>query len=107
MAIGKVNPDFWKGKRVFITGHTGFKGSWLSLWLQQMGAEVKGFSLEPPTTPSLFEVAKVADHMQSEIGDIRDLTKLSQSIVSFNPDILLHLAAQPLVRYSYREPVET
>ena len=107
MAIGKVNPDFWKGKRVFITGHTGFKGSWLSLWLQQMGAEVKGFSLEPPTTPSLFEVDKVADHMQSEIGDIRDLTKLSQSIVSFNPDILLHLAAQPLVRYSYREPVET
>ena len=107
MAIGKVNPDFWKGKRVFITGHTGFKGSWLSLWLQQMGAEVKGFSLEPPTTPSLFEVAKVADHMQSEIGDVRDLTKLSQSIVSFNPDILLHLAAQPLVRYSYREPVET
>jgi CDP-glucose 4,6-dehydratase len=107
MAIGKVNPDFWKGKRVFITGHTGFKGSWLSLWLQQMGAEVKGFSLEPSTTPSLFEVAKVADHMQSEIGDIRDLTKLSQSIVSFNPDILLHLAAQPLVRYSYREPVET
>ena len=107
MAIGKVNPDFWKGKRVFITGHTGFKGSWLSLWLQQMGAEVKGFSLEPPTTPSLFEVAKVADHMQSEIGDIRDLTKLSQSIDSFNPDILLHLAAQPLVRYSYREPVET
>ena len=72
-----------------------------------MGAEVKGFSLEPSTTPSLFEVAKVADHMQSEIGDIRDLTKLSQSIVSFNPDILLHLAAQPLVRYSYREPVET
>jgi CDP-glucose 4,6-dehydratase len=107
MAIGKVNPQFWKGKRVFITGHTGFKGSWLSLWLQLMGAEVKGFSLTPPTQPALFEVAKVGDNMQTEIGDIRNLQQLSQSIRAFNPDVLLHLAAQPLVRLSYKEPVDT
>ena len=99
--------SFYKGKRVLLTGHTGFKGSWLSLWLQQMGAEVKGFSLTPPTNPSLFVEAKVAQHMQSEIGDIRDFSKLSESIRTFNPDILLHLAAQPLVRLSYKEPIET
>ena len=107
MAIGKVNPQFWKGKRVFVTGHTGFKGSWLSLWLQLMGAEVKGFSLAPSTQPALFEVAKVGENMQTEIGDIRNLQQLSQSIRSFNPDVLLHLAAQPLVRLSYKEPVDT
>ena len=107
MAIGKVNPQFWKGKRVFVTGHTGFKGSWLSLWLQLMGAEVKGFSLTPPTQPALFDVAKVGDNMQTEIGDIRNLQQLSQSIHAFNPDVLLHLAAQPLVRLSYKEPVDT
>ena len=107
MVVGKVNPQFWKGKRVFVTGHTGFKGSWLSLWLQLMGAKVKGFSLAPPTQPALFEVAKVGDNMQTEIGDIRNLQQLSQSIRAFNPDVLLHLAAQPLVRLSYKEPVDT
>ena len=103
----RVHTTFWKGKHVFMTGHTGFKGSWLSLWLQSMGAHVKGFALEPPTSPSLFEQAGVAEGMQSEIGDIRDLAAITASMTSFNPDILIHMAAQPLVRLSYREPVET
>jgi CDP-glucose 4,6-dehydratase len=102
-----VNPAFWKSKKVFVTGHTGFKGSWLSLWLQSMGAEVKGFALEPPTTPALFLEARVADGMRSETGDIRDLAAIGDSMKAFNPDVLIHMAAQPLVRLSYREPVET
>ena len=102
-----VDPNFWSGKKVFLTGHTGFKGGWLSLWLQAMGAQVKGFALEPPTAPSLFEQAHIADGMLSEIGDIRDLDTITRSIASFNPEILIHMAAQPLVRLSYREPVET
>lgn len=104
---GKVNPSFWKDKRVFLTGHTGFKGSWLSLWLQSMGAIVKGYSLAPPTNPSLFAAADVAKNMESQIGDIRDLDQIKQSMLSFNPDILIHMAAQPLVRLSYVEPVDT
>lgn len=104
---GKVNPSFWKDKKVFLTGHTGFKGSWLSLWLQSMGATVKGYSLAPPTNPSLFLVADVAKNMESEIGDIRDLAQLKQSMLTFNPAILIHMAAQPLVRLSYVEPVDT
>ena len=104
---GKVNPLFWEGKKVFLTGHTGFKGSWLSLWLQSMGAIVKGYALVPPTKPSLFLEAKVGNNMDSEIGDIRDLSTLKKSMVSFNPEILIHMAAQPLVRLSYLEPVET
>lgn len=102
-----VTPAFWKGKKVFLTGHTGFKGSWLSLWLQSMGAEVKGFALTPPTTPALFDEAKVGQGMQSEIGDVRDLQAVTRSMTGFNPDVLIHMAAQPLVRLSYREPVET
>lgn len=104
---GKVNPSFWKGKKVFLTGHTGFKGSWLSLWLQWMGAVVKGYSLAPPTSPSLFLVADIAKNMESEIGDIRNLGKLKESMLAFNPCILIHMAAQPLVRLSYVEPVDT
>lgn len=102
-----VNKEFWQGKRVFITGHTGFKGSWLSLWLNELGAVVKGYALKPPTSPSLFEVAKVYQLIESEIGDIRNLQQLSESIVNFSPDILIHMAAQPLVRLSYKEPIET
>lgn len=102
-----VNADFWKGKKVFLTGHTGFKGSWLSLWLQNMGAVVKGFGLAPATTPALFEQARVGDGMESEIGDVRDLAGVTASVKAFNPDILIHMAAQPLVRQSYRDPVET
>ncbi len=104
---GRVQPGFWQGKKVFLTGHTGFKGSWLSLWLQSLGAVVKGYALAPPTTPALFDVARVADGMASQIGDIRDLSILSASLQDFRPDIVIHMAAQPLVRLSYREPVET
>ena len=102
-----VTPAFWKGKKVYLTGHTGFKGSWLSLWLQSMGAEVMGYALAPTTTPALFEEARIEKGMQSQIGDIRDLQAVTQSMVSFNPDILIHMAAQPLVRLSYKQPVET
>jgi len=104
---GKVSPSFWKNKRVFLTGHTGFKGSWLSLWLQSMGAIVKGYALSPPTTPSLFLEAQVEQYMESFIGDIRDLDVLKEQMTSFNPEILIHMAAQPLVRLSYSEPLET
>ncbi|MCL4125783.1 UNVERIFIED_CONTAM: hypothetical protein GTU68_036908 [Idotea baltica] len=104
---GKVNASFWKNKKVFLTGHTGFKGSWLALWLQYFGAEVKGYSLEPYTIPDLFSKARISENMISEIGDIRDLKKISKSMQDFNPDILIHMAAQPLVRYSYKNPVET
>jgi CDP-glucose 4,6-dehydratase len=102
-----VNPAFWKGKRVLLTGHTGFKGSWLSLWLQSMGAQVVGYALAPPTNPSLFEVAEVGKEMTSIIGDIRDLERLRAAFAEHRPEIVFHMAAQSLVRYSYIEPVET
>jgi CDP-glucose 4,6-dehydratase len=104
---GKVNSDFWKGKKVFITGHTGFKGSWLSLWLQEMGSIVKGYALEPNTFPNLFTEAKVSHNMYSEIGDITDLNHITESMKEFNPEVLIHMAAQPLVRLSYQEPALT
>ena len=102
-----MNQIFWKGKRVLITGHTGFKGSWLSLWLQSMGAKVVGYALSPSTQPSLFEVAKIGEGMTSIIGDIRDLEHLHAVFLEHRPEIVFHMAAQPLVRYSYIEPVET
>jgi CDP-glucose 4,6-dehydratase len=102
-----VNPIIWRGKRVFITGHTGFKGSWLCLWLQQLGAQVTGYALQPPTNPSLFDVASVEQGIASVIGDIRDGAKLTQAMQDAAPDIVFHLAAQPLVRRSYVDPVET
>lgn len=103
----KVDSTFWKGKKVYLTGHTGFKGSWLSLWLSSLNAKVKGYSLEPPTAPSLFKEARVEELVESQIGDIRDYENLRESIHDFQPDILIHMAAQPLVRLSYREPLET
>lgn len=102
-----MNPLFWSGKKVFLTGHTGFKGSWLSLWLQQLGAQVTGYALQPPTNPSLFEVAQVAQGMKSVIGDIRDGNMLANAMLQAMPDIVIHMAAQPLVRRSYVDPVET
>lgn len=103
-----MNPSFWLGKRVFLTGHTGFKGGWLSLWLQSMGAEVHGYALNPPTETNLFTLAAVGKGMVSSvIADIRDLEKLSQAMKAAQPAIVFHLAAQPLVRRSYADPVET
>lgn len=107
LGINMVDATFWQGKKVYLTGHTGFKGSWLALWLAEMGAMVKGYALNPPTSPSLFEEANVAEKIESEIGDIRNLDQLSKSMQEFNPDILIHMAAQPLVRLSYKEPLET
>lgn len=97
----------WRGRRVFVTGHSGFKGGWLSLWLQQLGAEVRGYSLAAPTVPSLFEVARVGEGMDSSIGDVRDAERLRAALVEFRPEVVFHLAAQPLVRHSYAHPLET
>jgi len=102
-----ADQEFWKGKRVFLTGHTGFKGSWLSIWLNSLGCIVKGYALTPPTSPSLFITAKVDDLIDSQIGDIRNYELLSEAMNKFNPDIVFHMAAQSLVRKSYSNPIET
>ena len=103
----EMTPDFWRGKRVFLTGHTGFKGSWLSLWLQELGAVVTGFALAPPTSPSLFEAADVAQGMHAITGNVCDLPALLAAMRQAQPDIVIHMAAQALVRHSYAAPVET
>jgi CDP-glucose 4,6-dehydratase len=102
-----VNKNFWKGKKVLITGHTGFKGSWLCMLLNTMGAEISGYALEPPTEPSLFDLCNIKLFVNSTIADIRDLDKLLKKIEIEKPEIIIHMAAQPLVRLSYEEPVLT
>ncbi|MBI1910226.1 MAG: CDP-glucose 4,6-dehydratase [Deltaproteobacteria bacterium] len=102
-----MSPSFWKGKKVFLTGHTGFKGSWLSLWLQRLGANLTGYSLQPPSDPSLFEVAQISSGMVSLEGDVRDLDRLMKTLTEKKPEIVIHMAAQSLVRLSYTHPVET
>ena len=104
---GVVNRAFWDKRRVLVTGHTGFKGGWLCLALQAWGAHVRGFALDPDTDPNLFGVARVADGMHSTIGDIRDPDLIAGEMRDFEPEIVFHLAAQPLVRLSYAKPVET
>ena len=103
-----MNAQFWHGKRVFITGHTGFKGGWLSLWLQSLGAHVSGYALDAPTEPQLFGVARVNEGMTAHtVADIRDAAALTRTMQAAQPEVVFHLAAQPLVRYSYTAPVET
>ncbi len=103
-----MNPGFWRRKRVFLTGHTGFKGGWLSLWLAELGAEVHGYALAPPTDPNFFSVTGLDRRLvSSTIADIRDAAALERAMGAAQPDIVVHLAAQPLVRHSYAEPVET
>lgn len=103
-----INQRFWCGRKVFVTGHTGFKGSWLCLWLQQLGAKVTGYALEPPTTPSIFTEAKVEKGLEKSIvGDVRDAEFFTQFMQQVEPEIVIHMAAQPLVRYSYANPVDT
>src|SRR6185436_2109769 len=104
----EMNREFWGGKRVFLTGHTGFKGGWLALWLADMGAEVHGYALAPPTQPNFYTVCSLSSRLTtSSIADIRDTISLQEAMHAANPEIVFHLAAQPLVRQSYSTPEET
>jgi len=107
LELVSADGKFWCGKRVFLTGHTGFKGSWMSLWLTSLGAIVKGYSIDTLTGPSFFKEARIEGLVDSEFGDIRNFDSVNKSMVNFKPDILIHMAAQSLVRYSYKAPVET
>lgn len=108
MISGSIQANFWQNKKVFLTGHTGFKGGWLSFWLSLMGAKVYGYALEPSSTPNLYECLGLKDLIESStIADIRDISALRHAISLAQPDIVIHMAAQPLVRYSYTNPVET
>lgn len=102
-----MNGDFWRGRRVFVTGHTGFKGSWLCLWLEALGAEVVGLSSGLPTSPALFELARVGEGVESISGDVRDREALAAALAGARPEVVIHMAAQPLVRRSFEDPVET
>ncbi len=101
-----LSPDFWKGRRVLVTGHTGFKGGWLCIWLQKLGATVAGFALAADTEPNMFDAANVANSLHSELGDIRNLDHLKKFVSEFRPEVIFHMAAQSLVRRSYKDPVE-
>lgn len=103
----QIDPAFWRGRRVFVTGNTGFKGSWLSLWLKELGANIRGYALVPESEPNLFTLARVGDGVPTTFGDVRDLAILEAAMAEALPSIVLHLASQPLVRRSLREPVET
>ncbi len=103
----RMTPEFWHGKRVFLTGHTGFKGAWLSLWLARLGARVAGYALVPPSSPSLFELGRVHEQVEHEIGDVTDLAALTASLRRSRAEIVIHMAAQALVRDSYVDPVRT
>ena len=102
-----LDMDFYNGKKILITGHTGFKGSWMCQMLIMAGAEVTGYALEPPTSPSLFEMCRLAENMKSIIGDVRDLDHMKQVFSQAQPEIVIHMAAQPIVRESYKSPVYT
>lgn len=103
----EIEVNFWKNKKVLVTGNSGFKGSWLSIWLSQLGANVKGYSLPPPTNPSLFALSGIGNHVETNFSDIRDADSLKKCVLQFDPEIIFHLAAQPLVRASYQDPEET
>lgn len=107
MSGRRVDSAFWAGKRVLVTGHTGFKGSWLTAWLADMGTEIAGLALEPDTDPSIFKALDLASLCRHQIGDIRDPERVAQAVTAFRPEIVIHMAAQPLVRRSYRDPLET